>query len=68
MGLVLYGVVLLVDDNLFLGVVVVSAIGFVLELFDEKGAYKTLSSLVMVSSYYYTFFRFIVITFFGMNP
>ncbi|MEN1970052.1 hypothetical protein WMZ97_18510 [Lentibacillus sp. N15] len=68
-GLVSYGVVLLVNDSFLLGAVIVSAIGFILALFAEKGVYKKIglfgNGIILVIT---IVIPFIVITFFWNEP
>lgn len=42
LGLVLYGVVLVVNDSFLLGAVIIAAIGFILALFAERSTFKNI--------------------------
>ena len=69
LGMVFYIVTLFGNDNLLLSGVAVSAFGFILALFAEKGVYKKIgligNAVVIVIA---VVFPFIVTTFFWNEP
>ncbi|WP_029333526.1 hypothetical protein [Exiguobacterium oxidotolerans] len=68
-GLVFYIIMLFGNDNLLLSNVILSAIGFVLALFAEKGVYKKIgligNGLILLIA---IIIPFIVTTFFWNTP
>lgn len=68
-GLICYVVILFGNDRFLIGGVIASAIGFVLALFAEKGAYKRIglfgNAIILIVA---VIFPFIVTTFFWNQP